>query len=149
MKLWDPDFVEIPERKMIPNRKSARIAISIILAIKKKDSEFIDLNSLSLSTQNISSCPMRSTQSIVSPSLIKKQRSTPPSPQSPPIKRVKIDRKIPIVSKDSNVSRSKKKKMVFEMDDNRDLDDNNNEYYTIARKDIVNNSGNELEKKKR
>ncbi|TGO14912.1 hypothetical protein BPAE_0609g00010 [Botrytis paeoniae] len=74
----------------------------------------------------------------------------------------RIDRKIPTtspssrirsqvaqVSKGSDVSRSKGKKMVFEMNDDSDLDDNNNEYYIIARKDIVNNSNNELEKKKK
>ncbi|TGO13372.1 hypothetical protein BPAE_0747g00010 [Botrytis paeoniae] len=117
--------------------------------MEKENNKFINLDSLLLLIQNISSRFMQS-------------KSTPPPPQSPSVKCVKVDRKIPIassssrtrlqaaqVSKGLDISRSKRKKIVFEMNDDSDLNDNDNEYYIVVRKNIINNSDDKLEKKKK
>ncbi|ATZ49571.1 hypothetical protein BCIN_05g00008 [Botrytis cinerea B05.10] len=161
VELWDPEHVSIPGKKTIPNKKSARVAMSVMLAMEKEDKEFIDLDSLSSSTQSVS--PVRS---VLSPSAKKKslppsptrKRKSTPTPQSPVAKRAKSGKVVSSASPSSRTrsksvqpdpgpagAKGKGKQVTFSMDDDSDLDE---EYHSVGKDDIVDSSDDLIEKKK-
>ncbi|KAK6591624.1 hypothetical protein H4I96_12282 [Botrytis cinerea] len=133
----------------------------IMLAMEKEDKEFIDLDSLSSSTQSVS--PVRS---VLSPSAKKKslppsptrKRKSTPTPQSPVAKRAKSGKVVSSASPSSRTrsksvqpdpgpagAKGKGKQVTFSMDDDSDLDE---EYHSVGKDDIVDSSDDLIEKKK-